>query len=270
MLQNLFELQLQPVISCIHCVIRNELKKGVLPAQKKGRYSDCFVYILNGKTLYTFDTYTVTSQANGVLYLPKGSRYQMNILTETYTFIFIDFDIFRENCEEFRCTFTEKVNQQQTINLFESMYRIWMSKKTAYYSHCMSGLYKLTAELILAENAKYHAGKSYALLQKSIDYIRDNYQHTDISVAEAASVSGMSTVHFGRLFKSVYHTTPIKYITSLRMERAKELLAHDRQSTVSKISEMCGYSDVFYFSKVFRKELGITPGAYRRQTAEFS
>lgn len=261
MRQNLSEIQ--PIITDIHCVIRNTMKQGILPWKKTGRYSDCFVYVINGRTVYTFDDYTVVAQTGGVLYLPKGSMYQMDIESPVYEVLFIDFDFLYDGYGELKSEFIDKINRQQTLNYFETMYRIWLGKRTVYKAQCMSVLYKLTTELILAGQAKYQSSKSYETIRKSVDYLRANYQQSDISIEEAARQSGISEGHFRRLFKSLYQISPIKYVSLLRIERAKELLAHEDMFSVTRISEMCGYSDIFYFSKAFKKEMGMTPNEYR-------
>lgn len=263
MRQNIAEIQ--PLITNIHCVIRNTMNHGILPWKTVGRYSDCFVYVISGRTVYTFDNYTVVAQAGGVLYLPKGSMYQMNIESPQYEVLYIDFDFAYDTYGELKCEFIDKINKQQTLNYFETMYRIWLSKRTVYKAQCMSVLYKLTAELIMAGSAGYICGRSYDVIRKSVDYIQANYQHSDISIEEAAKLSGISEGHFRRLFKSLYQISPIKYVSLLRIERAKELLIHEDLFTITSIAEMCGYSDIFYFCKAFKREMGITPNEYRAQ-----
>lgn len=54
-----------------------------------------------------------------------------------------------------------------------------------------------------------------------------------------------------------------KYLTSQRVQRAKELLVDDRLS-VEQIAQMVGYRDYFYFIRVFKKVTGVTPSVYRR------
>ena len=54
-----------------------------------------------------------------------------------------------------------------------------------------------------------------------------------------------------------------KYLTSKRIQKAKELLEDDRLS-VEQIAEMVGYRDYFYFTKVFKKTEGVSPSSYRK------
>lgn len=72
----------------------------------------------------------------------------------------------------------------------------------------------------------------------------------------------MSEVHFRRLFYQIYHTSPMKFIISLRVNKAKELLTNT-QMKIQDISETCGFNNPYYFSKVFRQAVGLTPSQYR-------
>ena len=59
------------------------------------------------------------------------------------------------------------------------------------------------------------------------------------------------------------HQTPAQYITSVRLQQAKHLLLTD-SLPVSQVAEFCGYYDVAYFCYLFKKNVGLTPGEYRR------
>jgi len=56
--------------------------------------------------------------------------------------------------------------------------------------------------------------------------------------------------------------TPNRYLVTRKVEYAKKLLL-SKELSVTAVAELCGFSDVYYFSKVFRKETGIAPSLYR-------
>ena len=76
------------------------------------------------------------------------------------------------------------------------------------------------------------------------------------------NAAGISVVALGKLFRTSMQTTPGKYITSLRLEKARHLLEFS-ELPVAQIAEQCGFSTGSYFSKVFRTHLGGTPLEYR-------
>lgn len=70
------------------------------------------------------------------------------------------------------------------------------------------------------------------------------------------------------LFKKFIGQTPIDYILKIRMERACSLLTNDNLS-ISEVSNSIGYSDQFVFSKQFKKSMGETPSAFRKNLNKF-
>ena len=72
----------------------------------------------------------------------------------------------------------------------------------------------------------------------------------------------MSDTYFRKLFYKVFNTTPLSYINSLRIERAKALLS-ELNSTVDQVAQKSGFSDAKYFSTVFKKFVGVPPSKYR-------
>ena len=72
----------------------------------------------------------------------------------------------------------------------------------------------------------------------------------------------MSPYYFSKLFKAETGTTFVEYLTNLRMERAQELLK-DEGLSIKEICASVGYADPNYFSRTFKKNVGVTPTVYR-------
>lgn len=86
------------------------------------------------------------------------------------------------------------------------------------------------------------------------------------SLSDIARTVNLSPEHFHRLFHATFHTTPYQYAQARRMALAKNLLAEGLPS-VTEVAERCGYGDPFYFSRVFRRYFGVSPGRVRRGLA---
>lgn len=105
------------------------------------------------------------------------------------------------------------------------------------------------------------------VLERALAFMRENYGQSDMSLLQTAQHVGFSATHFSTVFSQRMGTTFIDHLTSLRMERAKELLAtSDRK--LAGIAMEIGYSDPNYFSHVFKKREGISPTEYRRRRRE--
>ncbi|MDR3593749.1 AraC family transcriptional regulator [Clostridium sp.] len=95
----------------------------------------------------------------------------------------------------------------------------------------------------------------------SISYIESHYTE-DISIDVLAKISHYSPRHFTRIFIATYHTTPLNYIISLRINHACSLLKESRL-LISDIALQCGFSDSNYFCRIFKKRTGLAPKQFR-------
>ena len=97
----------------------------------------------------------------------------------------------------------------------------------------------------------------------AIQFIQENYSRP-LKLADAAEKAGLSSAYFSTVFKKETGKSFSEYLTDLRVERAKELLG-DRDVRISEVCEIVGYPDPNYFSKIFRKAVGMSPEKYRKQ-----
>lgn len=97
-----------------------------------------------------------------------------------------------------------------------------------------------------------------------LDYIEEHLGD-DISLMTLAELARLSPFHFARAFKQSFAMPPHRYLTTRRLERAKNLLA-EPQLSVTEIGAKIGFSDTSSFSSAFRKNTGLTPTEYRRST----
>lgn len=99
-----------------------------------------------------------------------------------------------------------------------------------------------------------------------LDYIQQNFT-CELTMAEIARSAMISQSECLRCFRNTIGRTPIQYLKSYRIQRASEQL----KSSARKICDIgadCGFREMSYFAKAFREIMGVTPGEYRRQTAD--
>jgi AraC-like DNA-binding protein len=102
------------------------------------------------------------------------------------------------------------------------------------------------------------------LVRQAIDYMQANLE-ASITVAQVAKSVALSESYFCTLFAEATGRTPRDYLIDLRLERAKEYLAHTRMS-VQGVCTRLGY-EASYFSRLFKQRIGITPSEYARRTS---
>ena len=109
--------------------------------------------------------------------------------------------------------------------------------------------------------------KNRSILKTAVDFIDEHYMDEDISLNTAANVANVSSNHFSALFSQNMGQTFIEYLTTLRMNKAKELLRCTGMRS-SEIAGEVGYKDAHYFSYLFKKTQGMTPSEYRKAREE--
>ena len=100
-------------------------------------------------------------------------------------------------------------------------------------------------------------------LAEQFAYIRGHFCEP-ISVSELARGAGVSSVQFIAMFRRFYGVSPKNYITMRRLNLAKLLLSLSEYPAFH-IANVCGYTNEFYFYRLFRRRFGMTPTAYREK-----
>lgn len=103
-------------------------------------------------------------------------------------------------------------------------------------------------------------------IQKVIEYIDKNYR-SPISVKQLANLACMSESNLYFLFKKYMGVSPIAYTNYFRITMAEEYLLQSNL-TIGEISELVGFDDQLYFSKLFRRIYGISPRKYRQSNIQ--
>ncbi|MEH2054342.1 AraC family transcriptional regulator [Nostoc sp.] len=131
------------------------------------------------------------------------------------------------------------------------------SVATALAAHLLK-TYSGTRQLI----AEFEVHLSKRQLQQVIDYIYENLA-LELTLAELASLVNMNSYSFCRWFKRLMGISPHQYVIQCRIERAKFLLTYTQLALI-EIALQVGCSSQSNFTTLFRKQVGITPKAYRK------
>lgn len=105
-------------------------------------------------------------------------------------------------------------------------------------------------------------GTRYRLL---VEYVRENIDRP-IRVDDLAQLAGMSRSHFSRAFKSATSRSPMSFVTFVRIEEAATLLLQS-EIQIGQIALRCGFADQAHLTRTFKRERGISPSKFRRQTS---
>ena len=141
------------------------------------------------------------------------------------------------------------------------------SMETAdYYLKCLNAKELMITLKIMLENLgekeeQKQTDSGPGLMEQIHRHIEKNYPE-NITLTELAEQYHVDASHLSRTFSRTYGETVIAFLTRIRMEKAAELMK-ETDKTLEAISFLVGYDDYHYFSRVFRKKMGISPSEYR-------
>lgn len=144
--------------------------------------------------------------------------------------------------------------------LIQMLHRIMLEKENNYQNIANS----LMVVIFQFFQKLSHSTCHNPVVNNLKDIIYKNLDNTDFDLQSEIDKTGYHPDHIRRLFKEQCKTSPLSYLTLLRINRAKQLLAQYPHESVSAIALHCGFQDPNYFSSCFKKHTGMSPLEYRK------
>lgn len=245
-----------------------------LPTHRpRGRLDFQILYIASGKVHFYFDNSemdTVVSAGNMVLYRPKEPQRYVYFGTDQTEVFWVHFtggnvkNILRGYGIQDNMRIINTGTSPEYTRLFKQMIQELQRCQTDYKDLLVLLLQQLFIS-IHRQITKEHKLKNEYLdseMEIAMQYFNDHY-NAEINIEEYAASRGMSVSWFIRNFKLYTNTTPMQYIVSLRIANAQMLLETTNYN-VTEIGNIVGYDNPLYFSRIFRKQKGISPSEYRK------
>ena len=110
-------------------------------------------------------------------------------------------------------------------------------------------------------SSRKHAKKDGVI--QSIEYMRENI-HGNVTLQDLATAAGLSVSHYCALFKKKTMQSPLNLYTSMKVQRACQML-QDKDQTIKSIAYSLGFFDQYHFSKVFKQIMGASPKHFKNQ-----
>ena len=161
-----------------------------------------------------------------------------------------------------------KVEQHALLDAYYSSLQNYLDSDELFSEEIVNGKVRELIAVLINTDKSGETRKIFGNLFTATEY---EFQDTiaknifeDLNIEDLAFLTGMSASSFKRKFSEVYGTSPNKYITSKRLDKAQTLLRTTKLS-ISEVAYDCGFSDVSYFSKSFRKYYNTSPSDLRNQ-----
>jgi len=149
------------------------------------------------------------------------------------------------------------------IRLIEKLYKLYIQKQedVLYDFRLQKSFYDLLdfvfEEALSIDEDKHDTSKA---IQMTINYMKKNFKEP-ITREKLAKLAGLSPSYYSYAFKKEIGMSPIEFLHNVRIEKAKKLLVSTNDK-LKVISQNVGFNDEFYFSRIFKKRLGVSPKIY--------
>jgi len=249
-----------------------------LPTHRpKGRIDFQLLYVASGKTHFYFEKGekdTVVDAGNMVIYRPKEPQkyvYYGKERAEVYWVHFTGNNV-KNILRSYGITDDMRVIHTGTslefTRIFKQMIQEMHQCQEDYKELLTILLHQIFINIHRRLTKEHRPRNDYwdNEMELALQYFNENY-NKEINIEEYAASRGMSVSWFIRNFKQYTDTTPMQYIVSLRITNAQMLLETTCYN-VTEIGNIVGYDNPLYFSRIFKKQKGLSPSEYRKQGRE--
>ncbi|WP_063565628.1 AraC family transcriptional regulator [Paenibacillus sp. O199] len=238
-----------------------------------------FIYIVQGQGSISLDEDIHIFKRFYLLHAGKGSRIRIEAGQDEVTYYYI---LYRgsmspkaskeiQNNYDMNNPFQLPYAYQPLapINLYRhvvSMYEEWSRRQVFERFHVKIFFYQFVYTLVQQLKLQGVTSKEKDMVEEIIQYIHEHFNES-ISLESLAEQWNYSIQYLSKQFKLRTGRSPIEYVIQARMAKAKELMIRT-DATAQEIASSVGYSDVFYFTRLFKKQVGMTPGQYKKKMKE--
>lgn len=132
------------------------------------------------------------------------------------------------------------------------------------YYMALSVAYEILALIAEKRDSRYYQISKNIPYIEARDYLTENFGDNSLCIKSLHEKYGVSDKYFRDRFRELFGSTPTRYLIELRLSAAARLLSSGTHS-VSKVAEMVGFSDVYYFSRLFKKRFLCPPTSFKSQ-----
>lgn len=218
-------------------------------------------YVVNGRATYVINQQRIEVSAGNLVCIPKGAT------RAAKSYDPLEFECYATNLH-LRSPIGQDVvlplplvsqvgMHGDIITRYRTLNEIWLSRPPGYTmrtrAHFMLILQRFFALLVYEVDTYNYDPR----VKKAISFITTNFAEP-LTISTVANAVSLNPIYFGALFKKETHYTFRDYLNTVRLNQAEDMLRSGKFN-VTEVAQHCGFADIFYFSRIFKKHKGIPP-----------
>ncbi|AXM90605.1 AraC family transcriptional regulator [Anoxybacillus ayderensis] len=243
--------------------------------------SHVLMIVKGGQGHFMLNSHRYRLRQNTAYMCSPGDTYGIEIEARSKMFLF-KFDVFQRKGSGYECLSDHGecffplqgeipvFPADRLISLCDEIYDHWRSEDELERFRCQLAFQELFYYIM--KHRSPFPKESRTSLEEAKNYM-ERYFYENLTIEQLARISNISPKYFVDLFKKTYGMSAMDYLTELRLNKAKRLMAQS-DAKLRDIAHQVGYHDEFYFSRKFKKKVGVTPTAYmksrRRKIAAYT
>lgn len=212
------------------------------------RYASSFIVTLRGVISFRVGDEVFICDREHPIFLPSGLSYINECAEDAHSLVFSFFTL-----EKYlRPVSLFSISDTEVMGFYEKIESADKSGEAGSREEIFALLYMLAKRLF---SPAVNQSKGY--VQRATEYMNENYAHSELTVSQVAASCFVSEIYLRKLFEKERGITPFRALTEIRMERARNLALEKRP--IKEIARSVGYSDVYQFSRAYKKYFGYSP-----------
>jgi AraC-like DNA-binding protein len=219
----------------------------------KGRKQHSFLYVCEGTYRFSFEKESFLAHAGDVVYIPKGSRHQFEVIDQKAVCYQSEFEIGQPDFRFSPFPFKLEESKENVELIVDMVYRF----NTGLLSDHLAALGYLCRLCSVLAGQIHENTKKKSRIRPAIEYL-ETHCHEKVEISTLAELCHLSLSQLRRHFANELHATPTAYKNSLRIEKAKRILCNEDVS-IGEIAQRLGFENIYVFSNTFKKYAGLSP-----------
>jgi YesN/AraC family two-component response regulator len=249
-----------------------EVERGTIWSSTEKLENNMLVFCTKGSGIVMFSGEQIPVSGEQFFIIPKSEKFKYySVINENSKLFVVHFN--GKNSALLEKEFSVVRNLIPSVNnrvanremlfdeIFNNLSRGFHDENMKYVNFCFGHL--LATFIYASKTSDDFAEESNPVIRKSIEYMNKNL-NLKLSLNQISKEAGYSPTYFTTLFKKETNYSPLSYFSHLKIVKSCEFLDYTRIK-VKEISFTLGYTDPYYFTKDFKKKMGMSPRQYRKR-----